>query len=331
MPPLLSIIIPAYNREQFLPATLESVLNQEFQNYQVIVVDDGSTDDTPGLLAREMTRDRWAGRLCVLRQSNGGPGKARNLALQQARGEYCAFLDSDDLMFPWSLSVIAEAIDIGGRPSVLIGREVKFTTADQHTAVPREPLKISRWKDLYAYGHTGPTGQLIARTEAINAAGGFMPERIVGEDSDLMLRLGTLPGLVKMESPHTYGYRIHPQNFSGSRKRWAAGAMTMMQRYRDGAFPGGPERKAELRQIVAKHVIFYMDFCVQYGAPWEGTKLYLKTFAWYAGRGYFKHLLTTPPQIVMQVLRPWARRAKRWRNWRAALARRGGLKGLIRA
>jgi glycosyltransferase involved in cell wall biosynthesis len=325
MLPLLSVIIPAYNREQFLPAALESVLNQDFENYEVIVVDDGSTDDTAALLAREMTRNRWAGRLRVLSQSNGGPGQARNLALQEARGEYCAFLDSDDLMFPWTLSVIAEAIDIGGRPSILIGRELKFTTPDQHASVPREPLRISRWRDLYAYGHTGPTGQLIARTKSINAVGGFMAERIVGEDSDLMLRLGTLPGLVKIESPPTYGYRIHPQNFSGSHQRWTTGAMTMLRRYREGVFPGGPERKAELRQIVADHVIFYTRFCIQFGARWEGTKLYLRTFAWFAARGYFNHLLTTPPYIALHLLRPWVRRAKRWRNWRGALARRCGL------
>jgi glycosyltransferase involved in cell wall biosynthesis len=84
--PLLSVIIPAPNHAQFLAAALESVMNQDFENYEVIVVDDGSTDDTPSLLSREMTRGRWAGRLRVLRQSNGGPGQARNLAPQQARG-----------------------------------------------------------------------------------------------------------------------------------------------------------------------------------------------------------------------------------------------------
>jgi glycosyltransferase involved in cell wall biosynthesis len=326
MLPLLSVIIPTYNREQFLAAALESVLNQDFENYEVIVVDDGSTDDTPALLSREMTRDRWAGRLRVLRQSNGGPGRARNLALQQARGEYCAFLDSDDLFFPWSLSVIAKAIDIGGRPSILIGSELQFKTIDQHAGVAREPLKISRWKDLYTYGNTGPTGRLIARTKAVNAAGGFMAERIVGEDSDLMLRLGTLPGLVKIESPHTYGYRMHSQNFSGCHKRWVAGALTMIRRYRDGVFPGGPERKAEVRQIVASHVNFYTLFCIETGARWEATKLYLKTFGWFAREGYFNHLLVTPLHIALHLVRPWVRRAKRWRNWKAAIARRCGLK-----
>src|SRR5256885_16821524 len=66
--PLLSVIIPVYNRERFIAGTLESVLTQAFENYEVVVVDDGSTDGTPALLPREPSRDRWAGRLCGVRR-----------------------------------------------------------------------------------------------------------------------------------------------------------------------------------------------------------------------------------------------------------------------
>jgi glycosyltransferase involved in cell wall biosynthesis len=328
MLPLLSLIIPTYNRSQFLAAALESVLNQDFEDYQVIVVDDGSTDETSMLLSHEMNRDSWAGKLCVLRQSNEGPGRARNLALQQARGEYCAFLDSDDLLFPWSLSVIAAAIDIGCRPSILIGRDVEFTSLDQFASVPHEPLKISRWKDLYTYGNTGPTGRLIAQTKAINAAGGFLAERIVGEDSDLMLRLGILPNLVTIECPPTYGRRVHSGNFSGCHKRWAAGALTVIQRYRDGVFPGGTERTLELRQLVADQVNFYTLFCIRSGARWEGTKLYLKTFGWFACGGHYTYLLVTPLYLVLSIVWPWGPWAKCRRNWEAAIARLSAFKAV---
>src|ERR1700742_4118116 len=94
--PLFSVIIPTYNRCAFIGRALDSVLSQEGCDLEVIVVDDGSTDGTPEMLGRY---DR---QIQILKQSNKGPGAARNRGLQEASGEYVAFLDSDDLWFPWT-------------------------------------------------------------------------------------------------------------------------------------------------------------------------------------------------------------------------------------
>ena len=93
--PLISIVIPAYNRAHFLPETLESALGQSISDIECIVVDDGSTDDTFAVLERFRERDP---RVRYLRQDNRGPSAARNYGLAESRGRYIQFLDSDDII-----------------------------------------------------------------------------------------------------------------------------------------------------------------------------------------------------------------------------------------
>src|SRR6266508_3534238 len=89
--PRISVVIPTYNAAATLPETLESVFGQSFTDFEVIVVDDGSTDATPDILAA------YEDRIRVLRKVNEGkPAAARNLGVRAARGEFVAFLDADD-------------------------------------------------------------------------------------------------------------------------------------------------------------------------------------------------------------------------------------------
>lgn len=95
---LVSIIIPAFNRESTIAASVESALAQDHPKIEVIVVDDGSTDGTIGEL------ERFGDRIVVIRQPNAGPSAARNRGVANAKGEIVAFLDSDDLWLPGKVS-----------------------------------------------------------------------------------------------------------------------------------------------------------------------------------------------------------------------------------
>ena len=97
--PRVSVVIPTYNYGHLLEQSLESVFAQTYKDYEVILVDDGSTDDTPGIAAR------YEGRIRYFRKENGGPSSARNEGIRQARGPLIAFLDSDDLWLPHKLAV----------------------------------------------------------------------------------------------------------------------------------------------------------------------------------------------------------------------------------
>ena len=98
--PAISVIIPTYNRAALLREAIDSTLRQTFRDLEILVVDDGSKDATP-----EVARD-YAGRIAYIRQDNRGCNAARNTALAQARGEFIALLDSDDLYLPYALELM---------------------------------------------------------------------------------------------------------------------------------------------------------------------------------------------------------------------------------
>jgi glycosyltransferase involved in cell wall biosynthesis len=97
--PLFSVVIPTHDRLELLKRTVQSIRQQSFPDYEIIVVDDGSRDGTIDWLAEN---NSW---LRGIRQSNKGPGAARNAGAQVSHGQYLAFLDSDDVWFPWTLDV----------------------------------------------------------------------------------------------------------------------------------------------------------------------------------------------------------------------------------
>ncbi len=112
--PLISVIIPAYNAETFLAKTLESVLSQTYQNIEILVVDDGSTDKTAEIVKSFARKDN---RISLLQQSNAGVAAARNLAIEKSRGEYIAPIDADDIWYPQNLEKQVKCLN-SSAPSV---------------------------------------------------------------------------------------------------------------------------------------------------------------------------------------------------------------------
>jgi glycosyltransferase involved in cell wall biosynthesis len=102
--PKVTVVIPTYNRSRYLSQALASVLQQTISDYEVIVVDDGSTDDTQKIVAAYSN-------VRYIRTENGGPAHARNVGMQLARGHYIAFLDSDDLYHPYKLELQSRLLD----------------------------------------------------------------------------------------------------------------------------------------------------------------------------------------------------------------------------
>jgi glycosyltransferase involved in cell wall biosynthesis len=109
--PSVSVVVPAYNAGQYLSHTLDSVCEQTYQDFEIIIVDDGSVDDTGEIAARYARKD---GRIKVIRQRNGGVGAARNAAIETARGKYIAPLDADDIWFPGKLERQVTLLEEGG-------------------------------------------------------------------------------------------------------------------------------------------------------------------------------------------------------------------------
>lgn len=132
--PLISIIIPVYNVEKYLELCINSVLNQDYDNYEVILIDDGSTDLSPQIC------DSYApnSKINVIHKVNAGVGEARNTGLDIARGEYIFFLDSDDTILPDTLSLFVDFINNNGDINII---GIGFKSVDIHNRMA--PAKVT--------------------------------------------------------------------------------------------------------------------------------------------------------------------------------------------
>ena len=104
---MISIIIPAYNAEKYLESTIQSVINQTYTDWELIIINDGSNDGTLELISNFKDRDS---RIKVFSYENAGVAHSRNRGIAKARGEYIAFLDADDLWTPNKLEMQLEAL-----------------------------------------------------------------------------------------------------------------------------------------------------------------------------------------------------------------------------
>ena len=156
--PLVSIIIPTYNRARFLPETLESVVAQSVSDIECIVVDDGSTDDTMVLMTRFCARNP---RVRYLRQENNGPSAARNFGLAEARGRFIQFLDSDDIIVSDKLAKQLEQLKSTGDLSLsycdyryCAHDDINKTTSRDNLPPPRFVMQRPLW-DIALRWETG--------------------------------------------------------------------------------------------------------------------------------------------------------------------------------
>lgn len=105
--PLISVIVPVYNTKQYLPRCLDSILSQSFTNFEILLVDDGSTDGSGAICDKYAAKDN---RVRVFHKENGGVSSARNLGLDESKGEWIYFVDSDDEVLPEGLQILADGI-----------------------------------------------------------------------------------------------------------------------------------------------------------------------------------------------------------------------------
>jgi glycosyltransferase involved in cell wall biosynthesis len=208
MPPtLVSVVIPSYNYARFVTEAVASALAQTYPHREVIVVDDGSTDDTRGVL--EPYRDR----IRYVHQANQGLSAARNTGIRAAHGEVIALLDADDVWHPRKLEI--QIAYLHGHPEVGLVATDLFT--DQRPTWPAvdsggpEPREYSL-EELIGRAHFAPSSAVI-RKECLETAGLFDPALRAVEDRDLWIRLATRCQLVKLPAPLLW-YRVHGQSLS---------------------------------------------------------------------------------------------------------------------
>ena len=199
--PLISAIIPSYNSASFLPEAIRSARAQRYPNLEILVVDDGSTDNTSRVVAAQGPGIRY------FHQANGGASMARNLGLRHARGEIIAFLDADDLWPENKLALQSQRLAADPGLDIVSGRirYIRLPGAD-----PLE-LRFEGPDQSVAHIHLGAA---LYRRRAFDVVGDFDESLRIGHDQDWFLRARELGLRISILQEVTLLYRLHGSNLT---------------------------------------------------------------------------------------------------------------------
>jgi glycosyltransferase involved in cell wall biosynthesis len=215
----LSYVMPAYNRAACLAEAAESVLSQLEPGDELIVVDDGSTDDTPECLER--LKARWGRLLRVERQANAGPGAARNRGIELAGGDWIGFLDSDDELLPGSVALVRAAIARDPAAGFLCGGRLERVKGGGERKLPGRPVPDDRRRAMESFLITGRrslgVGAVLARRDVARRTS-FPPELPYAEDNVFFARALGSTKTISLTEP-LYRYVLDPARVA-ERSHW---------------------------------------------------------------------------------------------------------------
>lgn len=227
--PVVSVVIPTFDGRRWICDAIDSALAQTYTPVEVIVVDDGSSDDTHALLER-----RYGSRIRYRYQPNRGLPTARNVGLGLARGRYVQFLDADDLLHPDKLALQVDALERTPEYAVAFSDFASFDSDPaQHTPhrVAERFRRDDVWRSLLA-GNFIVVHAALSRRDVLVAAGGFDEELSACEDYDLWLRLAAR-GCGFVHTPGVFAlYRQTPTSMSRNRRRQIRSTVDVLRKAR---------------------------------------------------------------------------------------------------
>ena len=219
------MVIPCYNQARFLGEAIESVLAQSYPNFEIVVVDDGSTDGTSEVAAR------YPGVRC-LRQANRGLAAARNAGFARSEGEYVVFLDADDRLLPEALESGLRCLETNPGCAFASGR-YRFIAEDG--SFLRQPRERVVEKDSYVAllqrNYIGPPPVVVYRRDVLASVGGFDGSADASADSDMYLRIAERYPICSHENV-VAEYRRHGTNMSSNHAVMLSTSMAVLRKQR---------------------------------------------------------------------------------------------------
>ncbi|HXG94351.1 MAG TPA: glycosyltransferase [Blastocatellia bacterium] len=220
----VSVVIPTFNSARYVVDAVESVLSQSFRDFEIIVVDDGSTDETEDVMRRYESKVRY------IRQANGGVARARNRGIEEARGQYVAFLDADDTWFADKLE--RQMAALASHPQYRVCYTA-FTMVDSELA-PLGTVRSSRvgstLEDLLLRGNViGSICTVLCERSLFETVGGFDAALSQCADWDMWVRLAAHTEFLYLDEP-TVTYRQHDANMSRNAPLLERDSLTVLEK-----------------------------------------------------------------------------------------------------
>jgi glycosyltransferase involved in cell wall biosynthesis len=287
----VSIIIPAYNCERFISETIESVIDQTFRNFEVLIVDDGSTDGLKRIVDEFATRDT---RIKYMYQKNRGVSSARNFGFRESHGKFIAFLDSDDVWLPENLELKVNRFDRDNVGLVHSDASIINEHSEKNQSILRG-MEGDVLDALLLWDGTqipGPSSILIRR-DVLDTVGLFDESLSTAADKDLFIRIAARYKIGRIDQV-TWKYRIHSNNMHKNIPAMEADVLFMY-------------RKARSMNLFKTKAFEKKCFSVMYlilAATWAGDGGDLKkSFL------YFLRAFRSDPPVIFSVMR---RVVNRW-------------------
>ncbi len=222
--PTVSVIIPTYNHANYVAESIESVLSQTYKDYELIIVNDGSPDDTEEVLQPYIHR----GQIRYICQENQGQASARNRGLSECQGKYVAFLDDDDLWPMDKLQWQVEYLEANSQCNVVGGAVVMLDNNSPRGDVCNESgHSMLTYAQLFYGNPFNSPGQVLIRKSALEGIGGFDTSIWGADDFDVFLRLAELSPIASFLKTALY-YRLHSSNASRNHLRMLQNSRTCM-------------------------------------------------------------------------------------------------------
>ncbi len=247
-----SVLISAYNRAEYTRQAIDSVLAQTFTDYEVIVIDDGSTDQVPQVL------QSYGARIKAVRQPNQGVEMALNNAASLAQGEYLCPLDNDDLFFPYTLATYDRIIRSLDSPPLILGAMTWFKDGQPVPEGAQTPsaIKVRKYPDYLSKNEpiNITLSKIVIHRSLFDEVGRFSDKGGAPTSSypdyNLVLKAGTHGPCVVVQEPCTMARRVHATNFVQNFGGVLDGIRGMARSERQGFYPGGKQRRAERYAVI---------------------------------------------------------------------------------
>lgn len=294
-PAKISVIIPCYNTERYIVAAVRSVLAQDWPDFEVIVVDDGSADRSA-----ELVRDTFPD-VTLLQQTNQGAGAARNLGIKHSQGDWIAFLDADDIWLPGKLQVQWQLLSV--QPTARMAYTAWQVWPSVEPSPSPEYIDQLLSQSVNTDHWTGPSGWIypqllldcevwtstvLVQRSVFEEVGDFNTTLRIGEDYDLWLRTSRVTAILRVPRPYAL-YRMHPDQVTTAvpEKNYKGLVISRaLARWGYRSPDGGSARKVDVDRVLAQT---WSDFAGMHlgagnlGRAWYGGLMSLRASWRHAG------------------------------------------------
>jgi glycosyltransferase involved in cell wall biosynthesis len=246
--PVVSVIIPTYNHRDFVVDALKSVFAQTFTDFEVIVINDGSPDDTASVLKPWIDN----GRIRYIEQPNAGVAAARNRGLGEAHADFVAFLDDDDLWpsdkLQWQVAFLLQHRNVA-----IVAGIAQLVDASGEALRKTKCTAAITFDGLFEASRIASPGQTLMRIESVRSVGGFNPAIYGADDWDLYLRLAR-QHQIHMQDRIALFYRKHDTNASNDLRRMLYNCAIVIEQNLKYA---PPSRRSVLRRSAYSFIYGY--------------------------------------------------------------------------